>query len=121
MYLRQSELSEVCSSLSENDSSFGETIEDRLYAFEAHPDRNRVLSVGDRIRVMIKNLKEGCHRIPDDVISNEDPELCCVNDIDVLRRQLRKMRRWQQNVVHFVAHDVVDLELIIAAIESHVR
>ena len=117
---RHSELSEVCSSISEHDSSFGETLEERLYVFEAHPARNRVLSLADRIRDMLKLLKDGAHATSNDVTCLEDPDGCCSNDIDVLRRQLRKMRRWQQNVVHFVTDDVVDLELIIGAIEKHI-
>lgn len=119
LYL-QSELSEVCSSVgSEHDCSLTEPLEpDRLFDFENHPERNRVLSVADKIKSMIKQLKEGSDCGSD---SSYSLDAWCSADIDVLRRQLRKMRRWQQNVVHFVADDVQDLELIIGAVEKHIN
>ena len=44
---------------------------------------------------------------------------CADNDIEVLRRQLRKVRRWQQSLEEFFDEDVDDLHLIVSAIERH--
>jgi len=122
MQYLQSELSEVCSSVgSEHDSSLSEPLDDRLFDFENHPERNRVLSVADKIKAMIKQLKEGADSGLSSDSSSYSLDNWCSADLDVLRRQLRKMRRWQQNVVHFVADDVQDLELIIGQVEKHIN
>ena len=46
---------------------------------------------------------------------------CADNDCEVLRRQLRKVRRWQQSLESFCDEDVDDLHLIISAIDRHIR
>ena len=65
---------------------------------------------------MIKLLKEGAHKR-----ENIQSETCAAADIEALRRQLRKLRRWQENITQFNIDDVRDLELIVSAIDKHIR
>ena len=93
-----------------------ETLDER---FETNPARNRVLATADKIRRMLKIFQDGDGHV--DVGDTEQAHVCVNNDIEVLRRQIRKVRRWQHNAQPFSEEDVDDLQLIISAIERHLR
>lgn len=86
--------------------------------FEDNPESNKVLGLVDKIKLTIRLLKEGCHRRVSDQ-PRAEVDACADKDVNALRRQLRKIRRWQQNFVHFYDDDVQDLQLIIKAIVKH--
>ncbi len=86
--------------------------------FENNSNSNIVLGIADRIRKLIHLFKDGCHQQEEGHVQDQS---CAEIDIEALRRQLRKIRRWQENVTEFTCDDVRDLELITAAIEKHIR
>ena len=83
--------------------------------FEHHPEVNRVLRNAGRIRKLIKILSEGGHM---EIASNPD---CLTNDLEVLHRQLSRIQQWQNDDANFTKHNVDDLEVIFAAIASHLK
>ncbi len=50
------------------------------------------------------------------IASNPD---CVSNDLDVLQRQLSKIRQWENSEASFTKANVDDLEIIFTAIASH--
>lgn len=88
---------------------------DSRVRFEHHPEVNRVLRNAGRIRKLIRLLSEGGHM---NIASNPD---CLDNDLEVLHRQLHRIQQWQNEETTFNKGNVDDLEIIYAAIASHLK
>ena len=86
---------------------------------EQHPLINALLRNETRIRRITRALDAGHHATQPG--GESCAQTCRENDGEVLRRQLEKVERWRRCEATFTRENLDDLQLIVAAVGSHLR